>query len=63
MPSYTTVDARYAYTVGNTEFSLAGTNLLDRRFYTQAFLCFAGVTNGIFPEPGRALTAAVRMRF
>jgi iron complex outermembrane receptor protein len=63
MPSYATVDARYAYTVRNTELSLTGSNLLDKRFFTQAFGCAAGVTAGIFPEPGRALTAAVRVKF
>jgi iron complex outermembrane receptor protein len=63
MPSYTTVDARYAYTIRNTELSITGSNLLDRRYSTQAFGCVAGVTGGIFPEPGRALTAAVRVRF
>ena len=63
IPAYTTLDARYAYTIRNTELSIAGTNLLDRKYYTQAFTCAAGVTGGIFPEAGRALTAAVRVKF
>lgn len=63
IPSYTLLDARYAYSWRNAEFSLTGSNLLDRRFYTQAFACVAGATTSVFPEPGRALTAAVRVKF
>ena len=63
MPAYTTVNARYAYQFGNAEFSLAVTNLTDRQFYSQAFSCTGGVTGGIYPEAGRALTAALRVKF
>ena len=63
IPSYTTADARYAYQWQNVELSLTMTNLSDSKFYTQAFRCVAGVVNSIYPEPGRALTAAVRVRF
>ncbi|WP_316316257.1 TonB-dependent receptor, partial [Clavibacter michiganensis] len=63
MPSYATVDLRYAYQWQNVEFSLAASNLFDRNYYTQAFVCTGGQTNGIYPEAGRALTAAVRVRF
>lgn len=63
VPSYTTVDARYAYQWRNVEMSLGASNLLDAKYYTQAFTCAAGVTNGIYPEAGRALTAALRVHF
>ncbi len=63
MPAYTTADARYAYQWQNVELSLGIANLFDRKFYTQAFGCAAGVTTAIYSEPGRAVTAAVRIKF
>ncbi len=63
MHGYTTVAARYAYQWQNVELSLGLTNLFDRKFYTQAYGCAAGVTTSIYPEPGRAVTAALRVRF
>lgn len=63
VPSYATVDARYAYQWRNVEMSLGLSNLLDAKYYTQAFTCTAGVTNGIYPEAGRAFTAALRVNF
>ena len=63
VPAYTTADLRYAYAWQRLELSLGVTNLFDRRFYTQAFGFAAGVTTSIYPEAGRALTAAVRVKF
>jgi iron complex outermembrane receptor protein len=64
MPAYTTVDARYAVDWRNAEFSLGVSNLLDKRYYTQAFGCTpAGQVTSIYPEAGRAVTAAVRVNF
>jgi iron complex outermembrane recepter protein len=63
MPAYTTVDARYAYRWQKVELSLGVTNLLDRKYFTQAFGCSAGVTTSIYPEAGRAFTAAARINF
>ena len=63
MPSYTTADLRYAYQWRNAEFSLGATNLFDRNYFTQAFRCAGGEPSSIFPEPGRAVTAAVRVKF
>lgn len=63
MPSYATADLRYAYHWQQVELSLGVSNLFDRNFYTQAFTCVSGVTNGIFPEAGRAFTATARVRF
>ena len=54
---------RYAYEWGRAELSLGVANLFNRRFYTQAFGCAAGTTTSIYPEPGRAVTAAVRLKF
>lgn len=63
MPSYTTADVRYAYQWQKVELSLGVTNLAGRKFFTQAFGCAAGVTTSIYPEPGRAFTAAARVSF
>jgi len=63
VPSYSTVDARYAYARGQVELSLGISNLLDSKYFTQAFGCSGGVTNGIYPEAGRAFTAALRVNF
>jgi iron complex outermembrane receptor protein len=63
MPSYTTADVRYAWQWQKVELSLAVTNLADRKFFAQAFGCATGVTTSIYPEPGRAFTAAARVSF
>ena len=63
IPSYTTTDARYAYQWQKVELSLAVTNLSNHKFYTQAFRCDAGAVNSIYPEPGRAVIAALRVKF
>ncbi|MBA3772540.1 MAG: TonB-dependent receptor [Ramlibacter sp.] len=63
VPAYTTADVRYAYQWQQVELSLGISNLFDKKYYTQAFRCSAGVTASIYPEAGRAVTAAVRVRF
>jgi iron complex outermembrane recepter protein len=63
IPAYETVDLRYSYQWKAAEFSLGATNLLNSKFYTQAFTCVAGVTGGIYPEAGRQLKAAVKLSF
>ena len=63
VPGYATVDARYAYHWRNVEMSLGLSNLLDAKYYTQAFTCSAVVTNGIYPEARRAVAAALRVNF
>ena len=63
MPSYATLDARYAYKFANAEFAIGATNLANSKYYSQAFRCTAGVTNGIYPDAGRAVTATLRVNF
>lgn len=62
-PAYTTADARYAYDWKNVEIALGITNLFDKKHYSQAFSCSAGVTGGIYPEAGRAATLSLRAKF
>ena len=63
MPAYTNVDLRYAYQWKNAEFSAGVTNLLDRKYYSLAFACAGGKPTSVYPEPGRAFTTAVRVKF
>jgi len=63
MPAYTTLDLRYAYRWQQAELALGVANAGDRKYYTQAFSCAAGVVGGIYPEAGRAFTASVRLVF
>ena len=63
IPAYATADVRYAVQVKNTEWSVGVNNLFDRNYYANAFGCSAGVTGGIYPEAGRAFTAALRVSF
>ena len=63
MPSYATADVRYAYQLGRAELSLGINNLTDSKYYTLAYRCTAGVTQAIYPEAGRAVTASVRFKF
>lgn len=59
MPSFATVDARYARRFGRWEVALSGLNLADRQYYSQAFNCRAG----IYPSDGRQLKASLRLDF
>jgi iron complex outermembrane receptor protein len=59
VPSYHTVDGRYARRVGAWEFALAGLNLTDERYFSNAFSC----QGGIYPSSGRQLKASVRYDF
>jgi iron complex outermembrane receptor protein len=59
IPSYTTLDARYARKVGRWELALSGLNLADRQYFSNAFLCRAG----IYPSNGRQLKLSARYDF
>jgi iron complex outermembrane receptor protein len=64
VPAATTLDLRYAYQPSEVlELSLAVANATDRRYFTQAYACNAGVAGGIYPEPGRSVQAAMRWRY
>ncbi|MFC7299822.1 TonB-dependent receptor family protein [Herminiimonas aquatilis] len=63
IPSYTTLDGRYAIKIGVWEFALVGANLTDKNYYGQAFGDFNSCKNGIYPNTGRAIKFTVRMDF
>lgn len=59
IPSYTTLDARYAYRVGGWEAAVTALNLADRQYYSNAFGC----RSGIYPSEGRQLKLSLRYDF
>ncbi|QOY95755.1 TonB-dependent receptor [Massilia sp. UMI-21] len=59
IPSYTTIDARYAYRTGGWEAAFSALNLADRQYYSNAFGCRAG----IYPSDGRQLKLSLRYDF
>jgi iron complex outermembrane receptor protein len=59
IPSYTTIDARYARRFGPFEFAASALNLADRDYYSNAFGC----RSGIYPSSGRQLKFSVRYDF
>lgn len=63
MPAYATANLRYAYRWSGSEVFVGAANLTNHKYYTQAFRCNSGQTNGIYPEPGRTVTAGVRVAF
>lgn len=63
IPTVTTLDARYAYELPTVEWSVSVANLADRAYYTQAFGCSGSLPSSVYPEPGRTVTAAARLRF
>lgn len=59
IPSYTTVDARYAYRIQGWEAAVSALNLADRQYYSNAFGC----RSGIYPSDGRQLKLSLRYDF
>ncbi|MGO4381620.1 TonB-dependent receptor [Pseudoduganella sp. RAF53_2] len=59
IPSFATIDARYARRFGQWEVAVQGTNLANRHYFTAAFGCNAG----IYPSDGRQLKLSVRYDF
>lgn len=62
IPSYTTLDARYARKFGQWELALSGQNLTDKRYYSQAYECLKG-NGGIYTADGRQLKLSARYDF
>ncbi len=59
IPSYTTLDARYARKFGQWEWALSGQNLADKHYFSQAYGC----KSGIYPSDGRQLKLSARYDF
>ena len=63
IPGFTTFDARYARKVGQGACALAGLNLTDKHYYSQAYSCEGGVHGGIYAADGRQLKLSARYEF
>ncbi|HWT71513.1 MAG TPA: TonB-dependent receptor, partial [Oxalicibacterium sp.] len=63
IPSFTTIDARYALRLGTWEFAVVGSNLTGKDYYTYAFGRDCGNNRGIYPEPGRSIHLSARKDF
>ena len=63
IPSHTTMDLHYAWTIRSLEWRVGVANATDRRYFTQAFACASGQPDGIYPEPGRTVKASLRVAF
>lgn len=62
IPSFATLDARYAIRVGTWELAVVGTNLTDKNYYAQAFGDCSN-DRGIYPDAGRVLRFSARKDF
>jgi iron complex outermembrane receptor protein len=60
IPSFTTLDARYAKHVGAWELAIAGANLTDKKYFTNAY---GACQSGIYPDAGRQLKLSARLDF
>ncbi|MET0856536.1 MAG: hypothetical protein ABWY27_07295, partial [Telluria sp.] len=59
MPSYATLDARYARQIGAWEFAVSGQNLSNKQHFSQAFFC----RGSIYPSDGRQMKISARYDF
>ncbi len=59
IPAYSSVDGRYAHTIGSWEWAVSGVNLTDKRYFTSAFACMSG----IYPDAGRQIKTSLRYVF
>ncbi len=62
IPSFATLDARYAIRMGAWEFAVTGSNLTDKDYFSQAFgKCQDSAS--IYPDAGRLVKFSARMDF
>ncbi len=59
IPSFTTLDARYARKVGAWELAVSGLNLADKQYFSNAYTC----NGGLYPADGRQLKISARYDF
>ena len=60
IPSFAMLDGRYAKRVGAWEFAIAGSNLTDKHYFTNAY---GNCQSGIYPDAGRQLKLSARYDF
>ncbi|MEO8600878.1 MAG: hypothetical protein ABI656_13725, partial [bacterium] len=60
IPSFATLDGRYAKRVGAWEFAIAGSNLTNKHYFANAY---GNCQTGIYPDAGRQLKLSARYDF
>ncbi|MET3105853.1 iron complex outermembrane receptor protein [Oxalobacteraceae bacterium GrIS 2.11] len=60
IPSHVTLDGRYAQTLGAWELAVSGSNLTDKKFFTNAY---GQCQSGIYPDDGRQMKVSLRYSF
>ena len=63
VPSYNTIDMGYRFERGSWQLGAQVQNLGNKKYYSTAFKCVFGQTNGIYPEAGRQLGVNLRYQF
>ena len=59
MPSFVTLDARYALRLDKWELAVSGSNLSGRDYFSRAYGC----RGNVYPDPGRQLKLTARYDF
>lgn len=59
IPAHATLDGRYARRIGAWELAIAGSNLTDKHYFSNAYGC----RSGIYPSDGRQLKITARHDF
>jgi iron complex outermembrane receptor protein len=60
VPSFDSIDGRYAWRYDGWEFAVVGNNLTDKNYFSTAY---GACRNGIYPDPGRQLQITARRDF
>jgi iron complex outermembrane receptor protein len=63
IPSYLTIDARYAKKFGPWEFAISGENLTNKRYYSYAIKSLNNLNFNVYPDAGRQLKLSARYDF
>jgi iron complex outermembrane receptor protein len=65
MPSYTTVDTRYAHTIGDATLALTVKNLFDKKYYSYALVnsSISPTTFNAYPDLSRTIMATFDYKF
>lgn len=59
IPAHVSLDARYSQTVGAWELAVMGSNLTNKKYFTNAYGCMSG----IYPDAGRQLKVSLIYSF
>ncbi len=63
IPSYLTIDARYAKKFGSWELAISGENLTNKQYYSYAIKSLNNLNFNVYPDAGRQLKLTARYDF